>query len=329
MMKDYATVKETYIARYPHSFSASGRVLQCLPLEEKHSLYNEMLLELRGLRLVTNFTGRTKDKHEVLCIFCNNTFSSSLTPLLNTRGCPCTHNKKAKLCVEDIHKRFLVSIFNCYSVVPSTVNVNTVLQVECPVGHITSKTVRSLLYSTRGCKECAVNKKLTKEEVESHIALYGYTLKNDDWGLGAGENTRISLVCSKGHDRETSISNFRSGYTTCPQCSLAHRSDILYMYSTSSGICKVGVTTSSLPYMQRAKGTCSRWKHRIVNYYEWQLDPLITKAHETSFKKQFRTGVIPNLDGYTEMWYEKDLKFDDALSIVTEKLGDSLRSFNG
>ena len=77
------------------------------------------------------------------------------------------------------------------------------------------------------------------------------------------------------------------------------------------------------------KGTCSRWKHRIVNYYEWQLDPLITKAHETSFKKQFRTGVIPNLDGYTEMWYEKDLKFDDALSIVTEKLGDSLRSFNG
>lgn len=88
------------------------------------------------------------------------------------------------------------------------------LKMICPCGHECEISFGNFKDRNRRCSKCYGNKKLNKQEIEEMLLSEGYTLISDY----KNANTKILLLCPKGHQWDTTWGKFQSK-RRCPYCS--------------------------------------------------------------------------------------------------------------
>jgi hypothetical protein len=88
------------------------------------------------------------------------------------------------------------------------------LEIICPNGHQTTISYVKFHLAGHNCKQCAKNKKKTKEEITEYVESFGYKI---DLSQHQNSLTLTTLVCTNGHAYEGNFERFHSG-NRCPFC---------------------------------------------------------------------------------------------------------------
>ena len=103
------------------------------------------------------------------------------------------------------------------------INNNTPMKMKRQYGHEFKISFQNLKKG-RGCSYCYKYKKLTHDEVYKKCSQKGFKLLTEY----KKANSKITVLCSSGHDWETTWAKIQSG-RTCPYCSkkMIHRKDVI------------------------------------------------------------------------------------------------------
>lgn len=89
------------------------------------------------------------------------------------------------------------------------------ITVKCPEGH-TSKMKWDNFQQNKNCKYCANNVTFSYEYVKKYIESFGYKLLSGEYENG---KSVLTVVCSEGHEYQTTMLRFKNQESRCPICS--------------------------------------------------------------------------------------------------------------
>ena len=146
------------------------------------------------------------------------------------------------------------------------VNAHSKLSYICPNGHQSSITWRSWQNNNR-CSHCVGNAKLTIDVVKESFENLGYTLLDKSY---INNNTKLTIICPKGHKYKTTWANWQSGYK-CPHCAGNVRLTIEFVKEQFE---KEGYTLLSTKYINahtKLKYKCLNGHEHRINWSNWFL----------------------------------------------------------
>ena len=272
--------------RCPRCHYNKVRVLNSIAKEEYYErlkpFFNEENITFKG------FIGEWKGNQTKLNLTCSK--GHEFTPAINMflRGQRCPKCKRIKLGAlksitkEEYYERlkpiFINENIKFNGFIGEWKGSKTRLNLTCSQGHEFTPIINNFLQGQR-CPKCAGNYAFSKKEyyerlkpifINENIKFNGFI------GEWKGNQTKLNLTCSKGHEFTPAIYNFQSG-SRCSKCTKygynASKKGVLYIQRLISknifvGV-KFGITNLTTQERMRNQSRLSKFDHEI--FYELTL----------------------------------------------------------
>jgi ssDNA-binding Zn-finger/Zn-ribbon topoisomerase 1 len=179
---------------------------------KKHTYeYVQTFIENEGFILLSKEYKNTYTKLKVMCQK-GHIYEPTFDNFREGHRCPkCNKKGRKKLTYEYVQTFIENEGFILLS--KKYKSVQSDIQIRCPKGH-KYKTTFNKFHQGNRCYECSGKQKHTYEYVQTFIENERYILISK---IYKNINTKLKVLCPKGHKYKTTFNNFHQGYR-CPKC---------------------------------------------------------------------------------------------------------------